>query len=443
MRQFWTWLVIAFLIIGLVLAGTSTYRNSVRLSILDDFDLPELNPEEPDAEEILAQAKFAIEEAKGAVDMAFNLLGIFEALGLVITIGGVSLTAFGLTRFTTAQNELEKARKDVLKSVSDAHEGFNKAIAAREAELQSLREELQQDAQNDRQRTSDALLANALIPLGERQYRTSDYKGALTTYNRALQLDSENPVIHQRLGYVYVQRGELDKAKKHYEKAIDLEKDFAPALAGLGYVHRRLGEKMSFDDLPKEEEEAYMIERDRILTHSEDLLLQALAISPKLVDDDDESYWGILGGLYKRRGQVEQAILAYKKTVEVTPQSSYGYVNLALMYQKQGRYEEMLETYEKVEQIASKEADAVAGNFWGYSDLIASSYAVGKVEQAESSLPIAISIAPEDSPYMLEGLADTLRELEKALEPEKIPPIEKAIKILEDEMAERSNLDSE
>ncbi|MEL6525012.1 MAG: hypothetical protein AAFQ07_04810, partial [Chloroflexota bacterium] len=53
------------------------------------------------------------------------------------------------------------------------------------------------------------------------------------------------------------------------------------------------------------------------------------------------------------------------------------------------------------------------------------------------ALPIAISIAPVDSPYMLEGTRDTLRDLANFLEPEKVPPIEDAIEILEAEMAER------
>jgi tetratricopeptide (TPR) repeat protein len=288
------------------------------------------------------------------------------------------------------------------------------------------------------------LLANALIPLGERQYRTSDYKGALSTYERALELDPYNPVINQRLGYVFTQTGDLEKAKLHYERAIEREKNFAPALAGLGYVFRRFGEnagsELSKGQFSEDERLHKTIARDQLLNRSEELLLQALDLSPKLVDDDGESYWGILGGLYKRRGQIDQAIEAYRKVTEVTPQSSYGYGNLALLYQKKNDRVAMIKTYERVEQIASKEADAEAGNFWGYSDLIVSSFAIGKVEQAKNALPIAISIAPIDSPYMLQGLTDTLRELENFLEAEKLPAIEEAIAMLAQEMERREHV---
>ncbi|MGB7339554.1 MAG: tetratricopeptide repeat protein [Phototrophicaceae bacterium] len=443
----WTWLAITGLLLALSGITYFTFYNyqkiDAALNVLD-FEPDDIEGEDTgqlsDEEIVLERAKLALAEAEQAVDLAFNLLGIFEALSLAITVGGVILTAFGLTRFTTARTELEETRKLVEQEFEAARSRFETAISRSEEEVAQMRLDLENSAQNDRQRTSDALLANALIPLGERQYRTADYRGALSTYNRALDLDPENPVINQRLGYVYTQTGELDEAKRCYEKAIARENNFAPALAGLGFVQRRLGEQAGKgikDDMSSEQQNALIFERDQLLNDSEKLLLEALKLSPKLVDDDGESYWGILGGLYKRRGQNAQAIEAYKRVTEVTPQSSYGYVNLALLYQKVSDRQHALDTYVKVEQIASKEAEAEAGNFWGYSDLISSSFAIGKHEQALEKLPIAISIAPLDSPFMLEGLRDTLLDLLDFLEEEKLPPIQVAVEILNTEMNRR------
>lgn len=443
MNKVVTWLTVGILVLAVSLVGLLAVNNYLRIQVLGNIDFDVAT--EPD-EQILQQAEVVLAEAEQAVDLAFNLLGIFEALSLAITIGGVVLTAFGLTRFTTARNELEEARRLVEKELEEARNRFESAIVEREQEIKEMRVELTEAAEMERQRTSGALLANALIPLGERQYRTSDYQGALNTYMRARELDPNNPVINQRIGYVYAQSGELEAAKKHYEFAIQREHDFAPALAGLGYVYRRFGEdaaKIALDNMPEEERTQKLIQRDQLLNESEDLLLQALKLSPKLVDDDGESYWGILGGLYKRRGQIDQAIEAYQKVIEVTPQSSYGYVNLALLYQKKNERNLAIKTYEMVEQIASKEAEAEAGNFWGYSDLISSSFAIGKHEQAQQALPIAMSIAPIDSPYMLQGLTDTLRDLVDFLDSERVPPINEAIKILEAEMKSRQKSDAE
>ena len=361
-----------------------------------------------------ARTERTLAEAEQAVDMAFNLLGLFEALGLVVTVGGVVLAAYGFSNFNNAKEELNRTRKQVLDEIETYRQGFDTEVKRREADLQSLRDTVMETAEAERQSTSNALLANALIPLGERQYRTSDYTGALATYNRALELDPQNPAVNQRLGYVYTQIGNLAQAEHHYQQALERERNFAPALAGLGYVKRRIGEQIERDLKHAEDQDQrrqQRIDRDLYFNKAEELLLQALELSPRLVDDDGESWWGVLGGLYKRRGQIDQAIDAYQEATRVTPQSSYGPVNLALLYMKQNRREEMIEMYRKVEKIASQEASAEQGNFWGYADLIVSSFAIGKVEQAQEALPVAISIAPYDSSFMLESLASTLEEL--------------------------------
>jgi tetratricopeptide (TPR) repeat protein len=385
-------------------------------------------------------AAAALERANYATDLAFNLLGLFEALSLVVTVGGVVLTAFGFTRFNSAQNELTATRERVEREFDEYRTKFEQEINARERELQKLREALEESAEDERQQTSNALLANALIPIGERQYRASDYEGALNTYQRALELDPQNPVVNQRLAYVYTHSGELAKAEDHYERAIERESNFAPALAGLGFVYRRMGDDLTGElngDIESDVADKKRMERDRIYNQAEAYLLDALELSPRLVDDDGESWWGVLGGLYKRRGQIDEAINAYQKVTDVTPQSSYGFGNLALLYMRRGERDKMLEMYERVERIARTEARAQQGNFWGYADLVTSSYAIGKTDQADESLSVAISIAPEDSPYMLSGLHDTLEDLSQAVQPEKVPPIQKAVDRLDMEMTRR------
>ncbi|MDQ7025921.1 MAG: tetratricopeptide repeat protein [Anaerolineae bacterium] len=398
--------------------------------------------------DVIEQATEILNQAQGAVDLAVNLLGLFEALSLAVTVGGVVLVAMGLGNFNDARTQLAETREEVSQEAENYRAEFEKyrqtvdeEIKKREEELKKLRHELEESAKNDRQTTANALLANALIPLGERQYKASDYTGAMNTYRRALELDSINPVVNQRLAYVHTAMGNLEAAKEHYQKAIETEPNFAPALAGLGFVTRRFAEQLekeiNGDDLSHEVATQKRLEHDQLLTEAAGYLQHALQISPKLIDDDGESWWGVLGGLRKRRGQIKQAIEAYRQATIVTPQSSYGYGNLAQLYMKEGDVEKMLETFERVEQIAFKEADATEGNFWGYSDLVVSSYAIGKHEQARRCLPIAISIAPVDSPYMLEGLVETLREVVEHVQDEKKPHIYEAIEILDVEMAER------
>ena len=408
---------------------------------------PITNPQALDAAIATAQAaahqaSTAADEAATRTDQAFNLLGLFESLGLVVTVVGGALGVFGFWRLISAQNELTKARQEVEEELATYRERFEQVSKERQDQFDEMQKALDLSTKSQRDSTSMALLANALLPIGERQYKTQDYKGAINTYERALELDVNNPVTHQRLGYVYTQSGQLDKAKYHYEEAIRREENFAPALAGLGFVYRRMGEaldkRITQEPDPAKAPIERVIERDKLINRAEQLLLQALEISPRLVDDDGESWWGVMGGLYKRRGQINDAINAYRNATTVTPQSSYGFGNLALLYLKQQDVDRMLETYKRVERIAATEAQAETGNFWGYSDLIVSRFAQGKIEAAELELPIAIEIAPTDSPYMLSGLSETLQELVDVVDDQTRVAIRRAVSTLESVLAQRA-----
>ncbi|MCU0512763.1 MAG: tetratricopeptide repeat protein [Anaerolineae bacterium] len=381
-----------------------------------------------------------ITAADAATDRAFNLLGIFEAIGFLVTVVAGAAGAVGVFQLFSARADLQKTREQLVHEAQELRQRFESEIKGREEELRKLERQLETFALEQSEYTSRALLANALIPLGERQYKTGDYVGALNTYLRALELAPDNPVVNQRLGYVYTQRGDLDAARRHYEAAIGRENNFAPGLAGLGFVFRRQGEKLDklVHSAPDETQRLQRIlERDLLFNQAEEHLLKALKISPRLVDDDGESWWGVVGGLYKRRGQIDQAIEAYHQVTQVTPESSYGFGNLALLYIKKNDRARMLKTYERVEKIAETESVAEAGNFWGYADLIVSRFALGKAQAAREMMPMAITLAPEDSPYMLEALMETLAELLTVLQDERRPAIEQAVAELRHELHQR------
>ena len=338
---------------------------------------------------------------EGAADLAFNLLGLFEAIGFFVTVAAGIAALFGIPRFISAQNELQEARKLFEDEITTSRERLEKDTAQKEAELNALRSELKDS-------TGKATLALSFLPLGDRQYKAGDFKGAMELFKRALELDRNNPIIHYRLGYVYTQAGQLDDAERHLKLALDIEKDFAPALAVLGYTYRRMAERM---------DEGH--ERDMLQNQAEQLLQRALALSPRLVDDDGESWWGSLGGLYRRRGQIDQAIRAYTQAGEVTPNSSYAFSNLALLYMQQGNRNKMIETYRKVEELAIGEVQSDPDNYWANADLLTSRLALDKYEEAQKALQGLFVTAPLDSSWALDSQMDTMSRLALALEPEK------------------------
>jgi len=372
-------------------------------------------------------AQEAADRADQAIDRAFNLLGLFEAIGFFVTVAGGLAAFVGLAQVYSARRETAETNKRLEQQAADLLQRFDEEIKQRERDLQALREELMRAGQEQHTSTVNALIASALLTIGERQYRNRDLEGAIATYQRALELDANNPVFYQRLGYVLTHQDKLAEAEHYYERAIGLEAKFSPAIAGLGFVYRRMG------DATKD-----TLARSQLYNKAERLLLDALSLSDRLLDEDGEPWWGVLGGLYRRRGQIDQAIYAYEKVTKIAPHSSYGFGNLALLYMKKNERAAMLNTYSRVEQIAETEIRTKAGNFWGYADLIVSRFALGKGEAARAELPIVMGLAPANSPYMLEGLRDTLIDLARVVEDDKRPIIETTIQDLNRELAQRA-----
>jgi tetratricopeptide (TPR) repeat protein len=387
---------------------------------------------------LLAEVTAKAEEASAKFGEATNFLNIFEAIGLIVAVlsGLITVLAvvggvIGFRGLGAAQAELETARERVEADLAQARERFDTEMRERREELELIRKQLETGAAEQRDMAARSNLAQSLLTLGERQYRSQDFEGALDTYRQALDLDPSSLITHYRLGYVYVQSGKLEQAQHHLTRALEIQKNFPPALAALGYVYRRIGEKM-----------AAGIDREKTLNRGESLLLEALSLSPKLVDDDDESWWGSLGGLYRRRNQVDEAINAYEKAGEITPKSSYAFSNLALLYVSKKDKEAMMRTYQRVEQLAWGEVQADVDNYWAYADLLTARLALGKVAEAEEVFNSVLEIAPSDSPYVFESLLDTLQRLRAALGEDSSAHIEPFIAGIQSQISERNGNDT-
>ncbi len=368
---------------------------------------------QPEALPALAtQVAADLAEAERAVDQAFNLLGLLEAFSLIVTVVGGAAAIFGVTRFISAQNQLRESRQKFEEELASSRRLLQEETRQRQEAFAGLQSSLQSTLEKS---TGDATRALSFLPLGERQYRSGDFRGARAIYARALQLDPLNPVINYRMGYTCAQSGALDEAERHLRQALASESDFAPALASLGYVYRRRAEQ-----LPEG------VERARAFNEAERHLTQALALLPGLVDDDGESWWGSLGGLYRRRGQLAEAVHAYREAARVTPASSYAFVNLALLGMQQDGAD-MRETWQQVQQLAAAEVRADVNNYWGYADLVTTSLALGDSEGAEAALTAFFRTMPADATQVPQVLRDSLERLAAALSAQESQAVSVAI----------------
>lgn len=350
-----------------------------------------------DAEESAGEASEHAGAAASAIDHANDLFGLFEAMsgavGLVVPVLAIAGAFIGFNRLQNAEAELREAR-----------ENFEKEAEERNRQLDEFNRELEETAEKLREASANASLALALLQLGERQYQAQDYQGALDTYQRALEIDDRNPITYYRMGYVHVHSDRFAEAQSTLTRSLELDASFMPSVAALGYTYRRIGDKMDPG-----------MERDKMYNRAEEYFLRALELFPKLIDEDGESWWGSLGGLYRRRGQVDQAINAYEKCADATPRSSYAYSNLALLYGQKREIDKMITTYGTVEKLAWGEIQSDPDNYWAYADLITARLAQGKVKETYDVLETALNVAPAGSPYTLQALVDTLVRLGNTL----------------------------
>ncbi len=403
------------------------------------------------AEAALEEISVVEQRANDAVGLAGDLFGLFEAMSaaigifvpLLVVIGGL----FGLRQLQNAKQELEAATKRFEEDMHQRTSDLETARANFEKQTEDQRHRLEEAVQQQQESAKATSIALSLLLVGDSQYRAQDYTGALDTYERALGFDKLNPGIHYRMGYVYTQSGQLKAAQQSLEAALALDAKYTPARAALGYVYRRIG-----DDIQKEitrlkevgieptnpEFVRLTTERDQTYIKSEQNFMDALTTLPNLVDEDGESWWGALGGLYRRRGQTEQAITAYNRATDVTPQSSYPFSNLALLYAKVGHLTEMAKTYERVEKLAYAETQADVDNYWAFADLIVSRLAQGKVQETYDVLDTALATAPADSPYTLESLIDTLRRLADYMQADQAQPLHDVIAYIQNFIDKRA-----
>lgn len=409
------------------------------------------------AEVAASQSAFTLDAANAAVERADSMLNQFQTLEAVVSIIGFALPALliigglvGLNRLNaagkevaslhqvlddqiaeakaSARSEIDEARREAREEIEAAKAQLDAEVARRQQELDSLRE----SAQAVRSEAARARLASALLPLGEQQYKVADLDGAIATYERALELDDQNPVTYYRLGYVYNRIGQFDRALDQLAAALDIDKDFLPAKAAIGYTYRRMAEALPDGDN----------QRELLFSEAEHRLRSALDQQATLMDDDGESWWGSLGGLYKRRNQTELAKDAYRRACKVTPHSSYPFMNLAVLEMKDGNREAMLRAFQHVERVARAETQAQAGNYYGLADLMTAQLALGKTAEAnDTMLALFDSVPINENTLDLE--LDTLRMMLAALDGDAVAPhLSEAIQSIEAEQARRSSFAS-
>lgn len=397
-------------------------QRRVKIDLQEDIDTV-------DAEYILARANDATQFADSILSF---LEGASALLGIMLVVGGWMFR-------NNIQQQIERLQASATAAIEESQRFVRESqhdLERRKTDLQTLESALQ--ARMDRlvKETAQQLEATqtqarnlfrvlSLQLLAEQQVRAHNIDTAVSTLRSALAINPHDHATNYLLGYLYIQRKQIDLALEHLEHALESEGDFTPGIAALGLALRRKGDSLDSDDRPAE--------RDHFWGQAEARLVEALGQDHRLTDADGESYFGTLGGLYRRQKRYYAALDAYERAYQVTPDSSYPLINLASIHTHEGNMKQARHYFEKVVEQARLALDDDPRNAWRRCDLAQALLVLGHPEEALRELRTVIHQDPERS--VLETVRSGLSFLSES--PESITGLDEMIRLLDETLTAR------
>jgi tetratricopeptide (TPR) repeat protein len=256
-------------------------------------------------------------------------------------------------RYVVTLQALNAATGDVLArtdvTASDKRDVLN-ALHRADSELRSkLGESLASVQKYDKmlsEATTPSLEALQAFTMGDWKHAGGDEMGAIPDYQRAIQLDPNFATAYARLGTVYNNLGQSVLSEENRKKAFELR------------------------DRASEREKLYIMSHYYADSGQYDKGITALELYEQTYPRDSTPA-NNLSSIYNLLGQYENALDKARKAVELEPDSISGYVNLALAYAGLNRMAEAKATVDSGLQRAPGNPAlhlTLAGIAWNQND---------------------------------------------------------------------------
>jgi eukaryotic-like serine/threonine-protein kinase len=197
--------------------------------------------------------------------------------------------------------------------------------------------------------TTPSLEALHAFTMGDWKHAGGDEMGALPDYQRAIQLDPNFATAYARLGTVYNNLGQSALSEENRKKAFELR------------------------DRTSEREKLYIMSHYYADSGQFDKGITALELYEQTYPRDSTPA-NNLSSIYNGLGQFENALIKARKAVELEPDSISGYMNLAIAYAGLNRMEESKATVLSGLQRAPSNSGLhliLAGIAWNQNDAAA------------------------------------------------------------------------
>lgn len=198
------------------------------------------------------------------------------------------------------------------------------SVNLKKVDSESGEQDRKRDKHSDRSVGANFHAAKPHYSLGKALAKKGEWEKAISSYRKALDIDSDSAEIYQNLGDVLVKNGELDEAVIVYHKAIELQPN-------LWEVHHNLGDIWQGQGRLDEAVAAYRL---------------AIELNPDFCWSHNN-----LGDVLIKQEKWEEAITAYGRAIELNPDFHWSHYNLGAALVELERWDEAIGAYREAMQL--------------------------------------------------------------------------------------------
>ena len=176
--------------------------------------------------------------------------------------------------------------------------------------------------------------------------QTSYWKNSETLWSHTLAVTSDNDVAHNNLGFLFLRRGELDKAILEFQTALDIRSRSTQTHYSLGaaLIQNNMGNAFARKQL-----------WDEAIEH----LQEAARLRPDYAD----AYFN-LGSVLFQQGRIDQAIAQWQKALAIRPTDAEAHRNVASALRRQGNVQGAIAEYEQALNIKPEDSVSLNNLAW-------------------------------------------------------------------------------
>lgn len=191
---------------------------------------------------------------------------------------------------------------------------------------------------------------------GNIHFNSQDFREATVSYNNAIKIDPSYGQPYHNLALIQSIQGNFDDAILLYQKSIRLlitDREKAIAWNGLGNLYRR---KKEYEKAVQAYQRASEIDKDFAIDFEKPIVF---AVNE---EQRTPNFWLDLGKILYNTGAYSKASSAFQKAIKLDPSSAQAYSLLARVLTAQGQYEEAISLHRKSIELSSNKKERA--NAW-------------------------------------------------------------------------------